>query len=140
MFKSTSELRDFVAALRIPESRRQLVEAELFDHLDSRIAAELAAGEDPAAAERAALAALGNPDQLRASLERIEPAFDLDPRAATVRGFAAAIAASTVFAALGELLPPRGPGMVVNIAVGSAMAACGLMVIWLLAPRGIATA
>src|SRR2546427_7040137 len=128
MFKSRTELLAFVARLRIPEARRTLVEAELLDHLDSRLAAGLAAGGDEAKAEREALAAFGDPDQLRASLERIEPAFDIDPVRATVRGLASAILASIVFAILGELLPHQGPAIRLQLlAAWSVTALCGLI-------------
>ena len=140
MFKSRDELRGFVAGLRIPESRRTLVELELLDHLDSRIAAELAAGEVEAKAELNALAALGEPDVLRASLETIEPAFDLDPRRALARGLASSVATTILFVTVGVLLPARGPGFAINLAVGSGIALCGLVVMWLFAPRGIGAA
>jgi hypothetical protein len=139
MFKSTNELRAFVAGLRIPESRRALVELELLDHVESRIASGVAAGEDHAAAEQHAFAVLGDPDALRASLERIEPAFEIDPVGAIVRGLASALVASIIFAIAGALFP-RGHGLVENLVVAGPAALCGLGVMAMFAPRGIAAA
>jgi hypothetical protein len=139
MFKSTNEVREFVARLRIPESRRTLVEVELLDHVESRIASGVAAGEDRATAEHHALVALGDPEALRTSLEHIGPAFGLDPVRAAVRGLGSALLASVIFAIAGALFP-RGVGIVENLVVALPAALCGLGVMWLLAPRGIGAA
>src|SRR5438105_10825443 len=139
MFESRDQLLGFLAGLRIPGARRALVEAELLDHLDSRIAAELAAGETAGDAERNALAALGDPAELRASLERIEPAFELDPRRTTLRGLAAAVASSAVFVLLGALFQVQGP-YVLEVVIGVAIAPAGAAAIWLLSPLGIGAA
>lgn len=139
MFKSKQELRDFVAGLRIPESRRTLVELELLDHLESRIAVRLAAGDGQMEAEQNAFAALGDPEALRSALERVEPAFEIDPVGASARGLASAVGASIVFAIAGALFP-RGDGLAANLAFASTTALCGLFVIWIVAPRGIGAA
>jgi hypothetical protein len=131
MFKSTDDLRTFVAGLRIPESRRQLVEQELLDHVESRIAA--------GASEAQALAALGDPDSLRASLERIEPAFELAPMDALARGLASALAASIFFAIAGARFQRSGH-FLADLAIASLTAMVGLFVLWLVAPRGIGSA
>src|SRR6185312_5650421 len=101
MFASRDELHRFVAELRIPAGRRPLVEQELFDHLESAVAAAIAAGKTPAQAEAAALQALGDPAELRRSLERIEPAFDLAPKRVIAIGAASTIATSIGFALVG---------------------------------------
>ena len=137
MFSTRAELERFIADLRIPEDRRRVVEAELFDHLESRLAAEVASGN--ADAERTALAALGDPDRLRASLERVETAFALSPRHAILRGAGSAIVVSTVFAILGAMIPhePIAPA---NLVFAIPAAALGAVLLKLLAPRGIGAA
>ncbi len=139
MFESTGELRAFIASLRIPEPRRAVLEVELLDHLESRIAAALAAGTDQVQAEHEALAALGDPDQLRASLERIEPGFAIEWRHATARGLASALAAAAVFAVVGALVQRSG-SYPVDLGLAAATAVLGLGVLWLFAPRGIGVA
>jgi hypothetical protein len=139
MFRTRSELHQFVAGLRIPDSRRALVEGELHDHLESRIAIELARGADAASAEHTALVALGDPDQLRRSLEQIEPAFEISPRSALVKGFASAIGSAILFAVVGVLFP-RGPGIVENLIVAVPVVSCALCLMWIIGPRGISTA
>ena len=131
MFKSLDELRVFVAGLRIPESRRQLVEQELLDHVESGIA--------DGASEAEALAALGDPDSLRASLERIEPAFELAPVDALARGSGSAVVASIVFAIAGARFQRSGH-FLGDLAIASLTAMVGLLVLWLVAPRGIGIA
>jgi hypothetical protein len=131
MLKSTDELRSFVAGLRIPESRRRLVEQELLDHVESRIAGGLS--------EAQALAALGDPDALRGLLERVEPAFEIEPLHALARGLASALAAGIVFAIIGARFQRSGP-YIADIGVAAITAVIGLFVMWLVAPRGIGSA
>lgn len=50
----------------VPERNRADVAEELHASLDAEIAARVAGGEDPATAERDALTALGDPDELAA--------------------------------------------------------------------------
>jgi len=131
MLKSTEELRTFVAGLRIPESRRQLVEQELLDHVESRVAA--------GATEAQALAALGDPEALRGLLERVEPAFDLEPLHVLARGLASALAATFVFAVVGARFQRTGHYLT-DLAIAVLTAPLGLFVMWLVAPRGIGSA
>src|SRR3954470_7205702 len=108
MFRSRDELRRFVAELRIPAARRPLVEQELLDHLDSAVTAAIAAGKAPAEAEHTALQALGDPAELRRSLERIEPAFELEPRRVVAIGLTSTIATSVGFAVVGSQIQRTG--------------------------------
>ena len=130
MFATLDDLRSFIAALRIPEERRRLVEIELMDDVESRIASGVS--------ERDALAALGDPARLRAARERIEPAFALDPFTATVRALVCALAATGVFAISSVLVTRHGYWH--NLAVAFPTALCGFVVLWVLRPRGIGAA
>ncbi|HET9986914.1 MAG TPA: permease prefix domain 1-containing protein [Kofleriaceae bacterium] len=139
MFASRDELRRFIAELRIPEPRRPLVEHELFDHLDSAVAAAIAAGRTPAEAERTALHALGDPAELRRSLERIESAFDLEPRRVIAIGLGSTIAVSIGFALIGAQIQRTGT-YALDLVLAIVAACAGLVVMWLAAPRGIGAA
>jgi len=137
MFASRDELRRFIAELHIPDDRRALIEAELFDHLDSSVAA--ATGQPPAEAERAALRALGDPEVLRRSLERIEPAFELSPRRATAIGLGSTVATSIGFILIGSQLQDTGH-YAFDLALATATGLVGLVAMRLAAPRGMGAA
>jgi hypothetical protein len=139
MLKSKAELRQFLATLQVPESRKVLLEDELLDHLECRIEAELAAGETPADAERNAIEALGDPEALRRSLERVEPAFELHLRTAATRGIFSAGVASVLFGVLGATLP-RPDSVPGDLALASILGLLGFGVLWTLAPRGMGAA
>jgi hypothetical protein len=128
MFASLDDLRRFISGLRIPEQRKRDVEIELIDHVESRVSSGVS--------ETEALAALGDPDRLRGALERIEPA--LDPAGAVLRGLACALTATAVFAISSVLVPRHGSAA--NLAAAIPTALCGLVVLWLLAPRAIGAA
>ena len=66
------ELARFVASLAIPAERKEVVLAELTDHVACATEAAMRDGRDPESAARAALGDLG---ALRRALEAIEPAF-----------------------------------------------------------------
>ncbi len=95
------ELERFVASLAIPADRKQVVLAELGDHLACAREAARRDGRDPDAAERAAL---GELESLRASLERIEPAFQISRRHALARGVVAAVLVAVLVDRLGVAL------------------------------------
>ena len=139
MFASRDELHRFVAELRIPAGRRPLVEQELFDHLESAVAAAIAAGKAPAQAEAAALQALGDPAELRRSLERIEPAFDLAPKRVIAIGIASTIATSLGFALVGAQIQRTGH-YAIDLALAIVTGLAGVVVMWVAAPRGIGAA
>jgi hypothetical protein len=139
MFASRDELRRFIAELRIPEARRPLVEQELFDHLESAVTAEVAAGKTPVEAERAALQALGDPAELRRSLERIESAFELEPRRVIAISLASTIATSVGFALVGPQIQRTGHYSL-DLALAIVTGLAGLVVMWVAAPRGIGAA
>jgi hypothetical protein len=86
------EITQFVASLVVPEERREVILAELLDHLESS-AADAGAG-------------LGDLAALRARFEKIEPAFAFGVRDALLRA-AAAIAAATSAAVLLHLAMPE---------------------------------
>src|SRR5690242_13997028 len=75
-FRTVGELQAFVAALRVPEERREVVESELLDHFFARVA--------DGASEREALDAFGEVACLRTRFEVVEPGFCLT-RARAVR-------------------------------------------------------
>jgi hypothetical protein len=139
MFGSRDELGRFLAELRIPAARRPLVEQELFDHLDSAVTAAIAAGKPPAEAETAALQALGDPAELRRSLERIEPAFELEPRRVVAIGLTSTIATSVGFAGVGSQIQRTGSDAL-DVALALVTGLAGLVVMWVAAPRGIGAA
>lgn len=139
MLTSRTSLEDFVARLRIPASRREVIEQELLDHVESRIAAEIAGGRSAAEAEQIALASLGELETLRASIERVEPAFELGVASTIARGSGSAVATSIGFAIFGALIP-HGPGVAAAVAVAVPAAVLGFGLMWLLAPRGIGAA
>jgi MFS family permease len=139
MFASRDELRRFLAELRIPAARRPLVEQELLDHLESAVAAAIAAGKTPAEAERTALQALGDPAELRRSLERIESAFELEPRRVIAASLASTIATSIGFALVGSQIQRTGR-YALDLALATVTGLAGLVVMWVAAPRGIGAA
>jgi len=131
MFGSRDELCRFIAELRIPSPRRTLIEQELLDHVDSAVAA--------GATELAALHALGDPAELRRSLERIEPAFELAPPRAIAIALVSSIATSIGFALVGARIQRTG-SYPTDLALAIATGVAGLAAMWLAAPRGIAAA
>jgi hypothetical protein len=139
MFESRDALRRFVAELRIPAARRPLVEQELFDHLESAVTAAIAAGKPPAEAEVAALQALGDPAELRRSLERIESAFALEPRRVIAVSLASTVATSVGFALVGSQIQRTGR-YALDLALAIVTGLAGLVAMWVAAPRGIGAA
>lgn len=95
------ELETFVASLAIPADRKQVVLAELTDHVACAREAAVREGRDADAAERAAL---GNLEAMRASLERIEPAFRITRRRAIAHGVVAGALVAIAIEQLGTWL------------------------------------
>ena len=95
------ELERFVASLAIPADRKQVVLTELADHLACAREAAVRDGRDPDEAERAAL---GDLESMRASLERVEPAFQISRRHALARGMVAAALVAVLVDRLGFAL------------------------------------
>jgi hypothetical protein len=87
------ELEQFVASLEIPADRKEIVLAELLDHVASATEAARRAGEDPEAAARAAI---GDLQLLRRSLEAIEPAFRITRKQTFARGLVASLLVALV--------------------------------------------
>ena len=80
--RSREELDSFVTSLKIPQDRREVISAELADHVESAAAEGRAAGATPDDAMSSALASLGEPGTLRARFEIGEPVFHFGWRAA----------------------------------------------------------
>jgi hypothetical protein len=87
------ELEQFVASLDIPADRKEIVLAELVDHVASATEAAKRAGQDPEAAARAAI---GDLQLLRRSLEAIEPAFRITRKQTFARGLVASFLVALV--------------------------------------------
>jgi len=87
------ELEQFVASLEIPADRKEIILAELLDHVASATEAARRAGQDP---EVAARAAIGDLQLLRRSLEAIEPAFRITRKHALGRGLVASLLVAIV--------------------------------------------
>jgi len=87
------ELEQFVASLEIPADRKEIILAELLDHVASATEAAKRAGQDP---EAAAGAAIGDLQLLRRSLEAIEPAFRITRKHALGRGLVASLLVAIV--------------------------------------------
>jgi hypothetical protein len=117
------ELARFVASLAIPDDRRDVVLAELADHVASAKEAAVREGRDPDAAGRAAL---GDLEALRRSLEAIERGFRVTRWHALGRGMLAGL--------LVALAIDQG-GAIMRGAVGALVAAAIAVV--LAPPRGL---
>jgi hypothetical protein len=85
------------------------------------------------------LHALGDPAELRRSLERIEPAFELQPRRAIAIGLVSTIGVSIGFALIGARIQRTGT-YALDLVLAIATACAGLVAMWLAAPRGIGAA
>jgi hypothetical protein len=85
-FRSREELLAWVARLDVPEERRQIVAAELEDHLDELVAQEARRGLNDSEAEAAALVRLGNARELTRRFEAVDGAYGLTLRQAWIEG------------------------------------------------------
>lgn len=106
----TDELERFVASLAIPAHRKDVVRAELLDHLACAREAAIREGRDPDGAERAAL---GDLEAMRAALERVESAF----RVTRANAFARAIVAATIIAIVVDQLASSWLGIPASLAI-----------------------
>src|SRR5688572_17074819 len=82
------QLERFVESLAIPVERKQVVLAELRDHVACAREAAVREGRDADAAERTAL---GELEAMRPSLERVEKGFAVSRWQAFARGVGAAV-------------------------------------------------
>ena len=111
-------LARFVESLAIPVERKQIVLAELADHVACATEAAVREGRDPDAAARAAI---GNLETLRRSLEAVEPAFHVTRVDALVRGLVAGVLVGILLDQGGAYM--RGVfGALFAIAIGFALA------------------
>ena len=111
------ELERFVASLAIPADRKAVVLAELIDHVTCAREAATREGRDPDIAERAAL---GNLEALRASLERVEPAFRITRSRAMVHGI---VAGALVAIEIDQIGPWLGGSVAAALAIALAIVA-----------------
>jgi hypothetical protein len=107
------ELARFVDSLAIPADRKQVVLAELADHVASAVEAAVRSGADRDAAARTAL---GDLEALRPSFEAIEPAFATTRWRALGRGVVAGALVAAVIDQGGALMAGAA-GALVAVAI-----------------------
>ena len=111
------QLARFVDSLAIPVERKEVVLAELSDHVASAREAALRLGRDPDAAARAAI---GDFEALRRSLEAIEPAFHITRWRAIGHGVVASVLIGVVIDRGGVMYGVIGALLALAIAIAFA--------------------
>ncbi|AEE45833.1 permease prefix domain 1-containing protein [Cellulomonas fimi] len=128
--------RYVAAATRsVPEQQRDDLAAELRASIDDQVDARVDAGEDPAAAERAVLTALGDPDTLAAGyterpLHLLGPRYFLPWRRLLTLLLWIVVPVASVGVAIGQALDGATFGAVVGSVVTTALAVVVHLTFW----------